>query len=379
MIALKNNRLPKIATMREQRSAWTHLLSRRNRARRVAVDEPLPPITSPLEIAGCVLWLDASFGTVRIWSDAPASGSGTPSYDGGGYVANGLNHALRVYPFRTVSGSRVYSSSYLELNTTDDGSTNGYAINWMWDAVAGAEGYRVLKSEPVGGFNFDYCADVFDTFFSDGGPGSFSAGSDVTPIDQGAATDTELVARWEDQSGANNHATQASATKQPVLLFGGLNGLPTLRFDAVDDGMTTPLVLNQPCTVFVVYCYGAADVEHRRAVQGSNNWLLGPYDAKHDFFYGDGFTDGPAVDAGTFVAQAALQNGSTSRNWINGAFVGTTQGAGNAPGTIYLGAAGTFAEPLGGDIAEVIAFDSALSDADMTRVWDYLRAKFALT
>jgi hypothetical protein len=120
-------------------------------------------------------------------------------------------------------------------------------------------------------------------------------------------------------------------------------------------------------------------VEHRRAVQGSNNWLLGPYDAKHDFFYGDGFTDGPAISAGTFVAQAALQNGSTSRNWINGAFAGSTQGAGSAPGTIYLGAAGTFAEPLGGDIAEVIAFNSALSDADIGRVWDYLRAKFALT
>ena len=74
------------------------------------------------------------------------------------------------------------------------------------------------------------------------------------------------------------------------------------------------------------------------------------------------------------MAQAAWQSGSASRNWINGAFVGDTRGAGSAPGTIYLGGAGAFAEPLGGDIAEVIAFNAALSDADMARVWDFLKS-----
>ena len=113
--------------------------------------------------------------------------------------------------------------------------------------------------------------------------------------------------------------------------------------------------------------------------RGKANWLLGPYGPPHEFFNGSGFTGGPALTRGVFVAQAAWQNGSTSRNWINGAFVGVTLGAGNGPGTVALGAGGAYAESLDGDLAEVIAYDSALSSTNLANVWIYLAAKYALS
>lgn len=248
--------------MREQRPAWAHLLARRNRARRQVDETPAPPVFSPLDIAGCVLWLDA---------------------------ANGA------------------------LNDLNAPASNG-----------------------------------------------------------------ELVVVWQDQSGSGNDATQATVAQQPQWLATIVNGRPVLRFDAADDGLVTPLTLAVPCTVFVVYAFNGTLSETRRAVQGSNNWLLGPYALTHDFHDG-GFAGGPPVATGVFVAQAAWQDGAQSLNWVNGNFVGNPIGGGAGPGLLSLGAVGTFAEPLNGDVAEVIVYDSALSGGDMANVWAYLASKYGLS
>lgn len=186
------------------------------------------------------------------------------------------------------------------------------------------------------------------------------------------------VAQWNDQSGLGHHATQSGPTQQALLQDDVVNGLPVLRFDS-DDGYDVPLVLNLPCTVFAVYALTGLDDLARRAVQGSNNWLIGPYGPPHEFYNGGDFTGGPALTRGIFVAQAAWQDGSVSRNWVNGAFVGSVLGAGSGPGTLALGLSGAFPEPLDGDLAEVIAYDSALSEVNLANVWNYLAAKYALT
>ena len=177
----------------------------------------------------------------------------------------------------------------------------------------------------------------------------------------------EPVAQWDDQSGLGNHATQAEPTMQATLQTGVINGRPVLRFDS-DDGYITPLILNTPCTVFAVYAFS-----------GATNWLIGPYGFVHEFFNGTSFTGGPAWVTDQFVVQAAWQNGSTSRNFVNGSFVGPALGAGVSPGTLALGTAGAFAEPIEGDLAEVIAYDSAMSDNNLANVWNYLAAKYALS
>jgi hypothetical protein len=382
MIARTLN-LPKIATIREQRAAWSYLLARRNRARRQIEDEPtVPPITSPADIAGLQLWLDGSAGAVKTWTDAPVSGGVFVDYSpSSGYTANGNMHTIRIYPFKTVSGSRVYSASYLELSVSDDNSSSFYFINWSWDSVVDAEGYRVLKQDVGAGFFFDYSLDVGpEASFVDSSTGLFSADGAVNPIDESAAAHGDAVGRWEDQSGQGNHATQLATARKPSRQTNVLNGRPVLRFDDSDDGLLTSLNLGTPCTVFVVYSFRGTENDGRRAIQGSNNWLIGPYALTHDFFQTTQFATGPAVVQNQFVAQAAWQNGASSRNWVNGAFVGSTVAAGDGPGIVGLATEGTYAaEVLNGDIAEVIIYNSALSDTDLSRVWDYLASKYALS
>lgn len=361
---------PRIGTLREQRPAWSYFLRRRRRG--------ALPFNSPPDIAGLKLWLDAGVGLLAAWSAAPASGSPWVDYSpSSGYVASSFTHRVRIYPFKTVSGSRVYSANYLELEATDDGSTLFYFINWSWDAVAGAEGYRLLKSDTGSGFNFDVYHDVAGEAWTDAEAGAWSAGSEVTPHTTAPAVAGETVSVWSDQSGLGHDAVQENVAQRATLQGSIVNGRPVLRFDG-DDGYFTTLSLITPCTVFAVYALSGLGDLARRAVQGSNNWLIGPYGPPHEFFNGTNFTDGPAVTRDIFVAQAAWQDGSTSRNFVNGVFVGSALGAGGGPGTVGLGTGGAAFEPLDGDLAEVIAYDSALSEVNLANVWNYLATKYAL-
>lgn len=360
---------PRIATLREQRPAWTYYLRRRRRS-----------FHSPPDIAGLKLWLEAPLVGTGIWAASPASGAVWIDYSSSaGYVAGGYTHTIRIYPFKTVNGNRVYSLRYREVQVADDNSSNQYYINWSWDAVANAEGYRVLKADSGNGYNFDFYLDVFgDVSFTDTGAGMFSSGAEVSALDEGPLAADYALAQWNDQSGLNNHATALSPGQAATFQPGIINGRPVLRFDSV-AGHATPLVLNTPCTLFAVYTLNGAGDNARRAVQGSNNWLIGPYGPPHDLFNGANFTGGPALMRGVFVAQAAWQNGSVSRNFVNGAFVGNPIGAGSGPGVVGLGTGGAYAEGLDGDIAEVIVYDSALSDVNLAHVWQYLAAKYQLT
>jgi hypothetical protein len=72
------------------------------------------------------------------------------------------------------------------------------------------------------------------------------------------------ASQWTDQSGNNNHFTQATGANQPTVVSGGLAGKNTLRFDGVNDYMDTPnFSVAMPMSVFVVVkslAVGAAGV-----------------------------------------------------------------------------------------------------------------------
>jgi hypothetical protein len=184
------------------------------------------------------------------------------------------------------------------------------------------------------------------------------------------------VTQWDDQSGQGNHALQGSSPEQATLQVAGSQQV--LRFDS-DDGYATPLILTLPCTIIAVYSVASAEELARRAVQGSENWLIGPYGPVYEFYNGGGFTGGSVSSIGQLAAHGSWQDGVTSRNWVNGAFVGSTLAEGTAPLTINIGAEGAFPEGLQGDLAEVLAYDSALSEPNLAAVWGYLAAKHSLS
>jgi hypothetical protein len=187
--------------------------------------------------------------------------------------------------------------------------------------------------------------------------------------------DGDPVSSWPDTSGCDHHATQSNSTYQPLYRTNRVNGLPALYFDATNDRMGTPLVIASPFTAFAVYCQRDAN-GNRRAVQGSTNWLIGPYGGSYRYYNGAHIT-GDAVTIGRFVYASVIQTEVSGAYWLDGGLVGAN-GNKNAPGTVGLGAQGAYPDVLGGDIAEVLFYDRALLTSERQDVEAYLKAKYSL-
>lgn len=61
---------------------------------------------------------------------------------------------------------------------------------------------------------------------------------DATSGGSAVTTDGSAVARWEDQSGNGNHATQGTSNNRPVLKTSIQNSKNVLRFDGSNDRLT---------------------------------------------------------------------------------------------------------------------------------------------
>lgn len=199
------------------------------------------------------------------------------------------------------------------------------------------------------------------------------------------------VARWNDKSGQNNHATQATSGARPVRKLAIQNGLDVLRFDATDDGFATPLNLTATAAEFscvAVWAYGGAASSIARVLNGGQNVLLGHYQEKYDFFCGSSFmTNAPDVIDNQFVCQAGVLFRTASGQGRSVAFMGAVEfgsfgGASVAPDIVYIGAGASgvsFATPLAGDLAELLVFNRALNDTDISRLAAFLTSKWELT
>jgi hypothetical protein len=154
--------------------------------------------------------------------DAPTNAAGTIYYDlAYDYPNDGYEHNIRVYAYKTVGGTRIYSSTYTDLSPSlfdDNGGTTYYYIEWSWTAASEAEGYRVLKYDDYNGYNYDYYYDTTSTSFNDGdGSMSWSLGSTVTPTE---ATSVRMT--W------TSTGDWFAISAVPILPSGGSNATPNV-------------------------------------------------------------------------------------------------------------------------------------------------------
>ncbi len=212
-------------------------------------------------------------------------------------------------------------------------------------------------------------------------------GADATTLFTDAAgtvpvtTSGDVVARWNDKSGNGNHVTLTGTQTGPTYEPGVALGQSVARFSSdTTCGMTTPVTVSSGnVSIFVVYAYRSAASAFRRAVQGSANWLMGPYNNTYQTYNGGWVPGAPAVVQDQFVLQeAVITSGGALTAYVNGTSYGTRTGV--YPGKLYLGpgdeTAPPYKEPLDGDIAEMLVYTSALSAADRANVETYLRAKW---
>jgi hypothetical protein len=211
----------------------------------------------------------------------------------------------------------------------------------------------------------------------------------------GAASDGDVVGAWVDQSGSGNDATQATSDNKPLLKLNIANGRSVCRFDGSNDFLTSSLDLSlsasDDLTIFAVVNPTATaalkDIVGNLNDSAPNQGLTVRHDIdeKLAFFTrvsaGNVTTVTAAVADTNFVLGVAKLDSGTQTLYKNGA----SEGSGaqrNMTGhdtTLYIGknrasGAGDYA----GDMAEILIYNSALSDKNRASVEGYLNARYAI-
>lgn len=212
--------------------------------------------------------------------------------------------------------------------------------------------------------------------------------------DQDVTVENGVVSAWQDQSVNLNHAAQPVAAKRPQWVENELNGHPVLRFDGEDDELvaasSASLANTGPISSFFVVRF--EDFATYRAVWGktvsnlpcSTDYYLMPNSGLPRLFRG-----GPAGNAflegaynpepGEFYILGFEHDGEIARHYFNGEV--------SAEGPLWvelvdegnpliIGSRSDGVTRLFGDLAELVIYNTVLSDAGRMAVIDYLAEKY---
>ena len=214
-------------------------------------------------------------------------------------------------------------------------------------------------------------------------------------------TSGATVSALNDLTGNGNNATNGTATQQPTLITNAINGKPALRFDGVDDSLASPTGAatgNAAHTLFAVTRYGGTTsgfaggaVLYSGTAGGNQNSTVGVISDGRLWVGGFGQDNvrpysnaapDPASNLGTasFHVIEKLYNSGNFQGFLDKNQVINATGATYNLGNTETGVGrqydtGTY---YGGDIAEVVIFNSALSTADRQTVENYLASKYAV-
>ena len=186
--------------------------------------------------------------------------------------------------------------------------------------------------------------------------------------------DGDPVINWNDTSGNANHAISGtSGAAKPIYKAGILNGQPVVRFNP--DGLSYFTFANRLTTIRTVFI-----VAKQNATGSWRHFLLGDSSAYH-FHPGSSsqFWEGNAsghVLGGITRLNGEVINGATTSmgtSWFSLSLVTTGNVTADALGKDRQVYDGRFWD---GDMAEVLIYDRALSESEVSQVEDYLNAKW---
>jgi alpha-tubulin suppressor-like RCC1 family protein len=200
-----------------------------------------------------------------------------------------------------------------------------------------------------------------------------------------------LVSNWLDESGNGNSANQSDAGSRPGVLTGSMYGKPALHFNGTNNALTVPYFL-QSATAAEAFVILRATSGHPTGNRGL--WSMGSNyrnaypqtdgQIVDDFGSGNSYGSGPPIAA---INEQHLYNVvSSSTEWtsrINGnvQFTTSSNTVGFWPWPV-IGAGGAVSgygsTNFDGDIAEVLIYDHALSQADRDAVTAYCKGKYGL-
>lgn len=194
-----------------------------------------------------------------------------------------------------------------------------------------------------------------------------------------ASADGDPVGAWDDESGNGGHQTQATDSLRPTLQTGEVNSLPVVRFDGSDDYLSGSITADASFTAFFVV--------KKQSAAGAASRAVAFWGGVAELYTNTGDGSGWLWYDGTVRVF-----GGTATNWT----CITLKHTDTSNMTPYLnGTAGTTFNPADSvstqtalnlsrfdegdyDVAEVILYDTALSDTDRGNVEAYLSSKYAL-
>ncbi len=207
--------------------------------------------------------------------------------------------------------------------------------------------------------------------------------------DQGIILNGSQVSGWNDLSGNNNNATQATSANQlTYVTSGGANGQPYLQstFDGANGTFLTgasPLVTTQPVEYFVVARTNGANPAayvYLFNVSGTLNrcstlQVINTHNIEQD--------NGTEANATTMTVNAdfvvdSYFNGASSTLALNGGAPVGPANAGAASGFSggYQISAANSANSWGGFIYEIVVVNRQVAVGDLTRLLYYFNARY---
>jgi hypothetical protein len=277
-----------------------------------------------------------------------------------------------------------YSVQYREqgtstwLNKSPNPTSNSTTITGLTAGITYE--IRVAASNGVlGPYSAISTAEIFDVMSLN--PIAWLDATDVNGDGSTPANGTK-VATWVDLTGVAQDATEANVALQPVYEHNAQNGLPAVRFDNLDRGLSGGFTRSTG-TDLTIIIVGQYDNGY------SDKCMLefqGPGNARAFFIdrrYAGNTLYSPALTKGSFRMWTITNSGTYSTVTEDGT---TQMYAGNndfntdftGAGTYYLGDDATGGNRMYGYIGEILIFDNALSAQDISDLETYLQNKWGL-
>lgn len=195
------------------------------------------------------------------------------------------------------------------------------------------------------------------------------------------------VETWPDISGQNNDFTQPTSGNRPTLVADVINGYPAVLFDGDDDWLGSTIDNDQPLSwagVAQIQVTGTNNdtiIGSRNPASTSQPGALAYVASSHyALFAGSNMVSDVDPTSMIWVRFAVSINGASTRFNLNG-FSGTANPGTRGAGLITLGAFISGGARTGfwpGYIAEMIGWDRALPDTELTTIMDYFASKYDL-
>lgn len=273
------------------------------------------------------------------------------------FKTNGVSVSINGVPQTSGVTSNSFLSPLKYVVTGADGSTNEYTVQMVAPRILGSGSLRLW----------------------------FKA-------DQLALNDGDPIASWSDVSGYGNHISQGTPTQRPVFRVNQVNRYPIAEFRSSTvsrmdlSGGVGLYVTNSGSVFFVLRLVntipGGITLLNLDGSQGREISIDHPISTYLVCRNGSSCSNISALPIlkNEFLAIGSVQVLMTSaREYWNGSLknqvsISYDYSGGNSPNTLYLGNGN-----LDADIAEVLYFNTDLTEADVQKLFFYLNTKYGLS